>query len=82
MESTTRIQILDEAICCSLHANKLEKGMNVPPSYRFNFRVTFVGHLVYERKKHSKLKGILLCLKKLTLCHILVVEEGLGNIYF
>ena len=30
MESTTRVQHLDEAICISLHANALGKIMNPP----------------------------------------------------
>ena len=28
MSTVTRVQILDEAICISFHANDLEKGMN------------------------------------------------------
>ena len=28
MESVTRVQILDKAICISFHANALEKGIN------------------------------------------------------
>ena len=32
MESASQIQILDDAIYISLHANALRKGMNPPPS--------------------------------------------------
>ena len=30
MEPATQVQILYEAVCISLHANPLEKGMNQP----------------------------------------------------
>ena len=46
MESVTRVQTLDEAVCISLCANALRKGMNLSvltPSYGHNGLATNLG---------------------------------------
>ena len=75
MESVTRVQILDEVVCVSIHANANRKELiNVFPQIGINSclcKATDLCELGIQNQPYSA--------NKLTLCCILPEAKGLGG---
>ena len=79
-----RVQLVNKIIYISLRADTLEKCMNPiilhPLMNKIVGQTDFVT-LAWQPvlKENSEFKSVVICFKKLTLCHILTVVEGLGK---
>ena len=82
MKRLIRDQILVAGVYISNSANTLGEGLHpaiLPPV--MGKKLGILGYLrqPVPEKENSEFKLIKFCLKKLTLCHILPVMEGLGK---
>ena len=86
MELETHVQILDEGVCTSICANALGIGTNQSVLHMSAPGNISLGSSALESNQPRKWKILnsneLYFVKKLTLCHILPVVEGLHTYKF